>query len=79
MNRRRFIKLLSFLPLFGLIKPAESKVLVDSVKVTKFETDLNSNDFTFEAWYHPDTQWIHYAEVHCNGKITRYIDGEKCI
>jgi hypothetical protein len=87
MERRRFLQILGALPLFGFFKPAESKakpVLVDELKysiIEDFKYDYSTHkDWTFTAWYNPNpnTEWIHYAEVCVDGKVTRYINGEKC-
>jgi hypothetical protein len=84
MERRRFLQILGTLPLFGFFKPAESKPEVKpEVKpyalIDDFKYNLSTDkDWTFTAWYNPDSNWIHYAEVCVDGKVTRYINGEKC-
>jgi hypothetical protein len=80
MERRRFLQILGALPLFGLFKPVESNHKVKPYAlIDSFEYNLSTDkDWTFNAWYNQNTKWIHYAEVCVDGKVTRYIDGEKC-
>jgi hypothetical protein len=86
MERRKFLQILGTLPLFGFFKPAESKakpILVDEFKYSileDFKYDyLTHKDWTFKATYNTGIKWTHYAEVCVDGKVTRYINGEKCI
>ena len=83
MNRRRFIKLLSFLPLFGLVpKIAEAKEDIEIPKPKELVDSIAANfgpEDTISYWRNSGNGWHHYATIRSNDVITFYVDGEKCI